>query len=54
MVTVIQFSALIILALLAIYLFQVLFSGFRTTQLATGIAEAQRSLLQTQVAEIMG
>ncbi len=54
MATVIQFTTLIILALLAIYVFQVLFSGFRTTQLAASLASAERRLMQTQVAEIMG
>jgi len=54
MITVIQFAALLILALLAIYVIQVMFSGIRATHLATRLAEAERGLLQSKVAEIMG
>ena len=52
--TIVQFAAFAVLIGLALYVAQLLFNGIRTTQLATGIVESERSLIKTRVAEIMG
>jgi ferredoxin-NADP reductase len=52
--TIVQFAALAVLLALAFYIAQLLFNGIRSTQLANGIAETERGLMQTRIAEIMG
>lgn len=54
MTTLVQFAAFAVLAAMAAYICLLLFNGVRATQLSTGIADSERHLLQSRVAEIMG
>ena len=54
MTTLVQFAALAILAAMAAYICLLLYNGVRASQLSTGIADSERHLLQSRVAEIMG
>jgi ferredoxin-NADP reductase len=54
MTTLVQFAAFAVLAAMAAYIFLLLFNGVRANQLSTGIADSERHLLQSRVAEIMG
>ena len=54
MTTLVQFAALAVLAAMAFYIFLLLYNGIRASQLSTGIADSERQLLQSRVAEIMG
>ncbi len=54
MATLIQFAALAVLAAMTAYICLLLYNGVRASQLSTGIADSERHLLQSRVAEIMG
>ena len=54
MTTLIQFAALAVLAAMTAYICLLLYNGVRASQLSTGIADSERHLLQSRVAEIMG
>lgn len=54
MTTLVQFAALAVLAAMAAYICLLLYNGVRASQLSTGIADSERHLLQSRVAEIMG
>lgn len=54
MTTLVQFAALAVLTAMAAYIFLLLYNGVRASQLSTGIADSERHLLQSRVAEIMG
>ena len=53
MTTLIQFAALAVLAAMTAYICLLLYNGVRASQLSTGIADSERHLLQSRVAEII-